>query len=128
LIQDQGPTRNIDSKSPLSGFDCCLFLLASYSLSSFATQSARNGRSGLTDRFPELVEDRNKIARNELPAFDPTETWTPSGFISDQLLYAHLGRYRSVTEREATSKHNCWISSGTTGGTKGWLTAFFEAP
>jgi hypothetical protein len=31
LIQDQEPTRSIDSKSP-SGFDCGLFLLASYSL------------------------------------------------------------------------------------------------
>jgi hypothetical protein len=40
LIQYQVPMRNIDSKNPFSRFDCCAFLLASYSSPTFATKSA----------------------------------------------------------------------------------------
>jgi hypothetical protein len=43
LIQDQAPTRNIDSRIQSLRFDCCVFLFYSLSSVTFATQSARRG-------------------------------------------------------------------------------------
>jgi hypothetical protein len=55
LIQDQASLGNIDSKNPFSRFDCCAFLLASYSSPTFATKSARSRRI-LQCSIPSAIE------------------------------------------------------------------------
>ena len=45
LIQDQAPTRNINSTIQSRRFDCCVFLFYSLSAVTFATQSALSGPS-----------------------------------------------------------------------------------
>jgi hypothetical protein len=45
LIQDQAPTRNVDSGMPLLRFNCCVSLFYSFSAATFATQSEADRKS-----------------------------------------------------------------------------------
>jgi hypothetical protein len=69
LIQDQAPTRKVDSKTHATRFDCCGFLLASCSWPTSATKSARIGPTETSAICPLSGANQKTFAQSELYRF-----------------------------------------------------------